>query len=328
MESMIPMNSWRTRIIRSTRKWNKPIACAAIILALLVVPQAMAQTTNPSPSPLYGCKAEYIKHYVARRAGGPIKVDGIPDEAAWQEAEKSPSFADMVTGDPAIYDTHAALLWDDQYLYVAFWIDEPFVEAHLTKDNSLIFQENDAEVFINGGDTYYEFETNALGTTYQVFYIWRDAYKKGGPFDIPEFDILKQHALTFGGDYDRQAKTFWKGTNPRGIRYAFVGWEMPKLLHAVHVDGKINDDSSRDRGWTVELAFPWAEMKYLADGRALPPRDGDTWKIFFGRFELLHNAGVELQPHPAWSWSRHGVMDTHLPDCFTEIQMSTQAAGR
>jgi len=31
---------------------------------------------------------------------------------------------------------------------------------------------------IDGGDTYYEFETNARGTTYQMFYIWRDAYKK------------------------------------------------------------------------------------------------------------------------------------------------------
>jgi len=50
----------------------------------------------------------------------------------------------------------------------------------------LIFRENDVEVFIDGGDCYYEFEINALGTIYEVFFIWQDAYKRGGRFDVPE----------------------------------------------------------------------------------------------------------------------------------------------
>lgn len=315
-----------------------------LFLTFLIGPSGWAETagkSNAAPEPsadsrgqtaagtaTYGCTEDYIKHYVARRADGPVTVDGQLEEASWQKAEKSPSFADMVTGEPALYDTQAAVLWDNQYLYVAFWMEEPFVRARLTENNSLIFQENDAEVFIDGGDSYYEFETNALGTTYQVFYIWRDAYKKGGRFDAPEFDVLKHNALTFGGDYDRQAETFWKGTHPRGIRYAFLGWDFPGLLHAVRVDGKINDSSARDRSWTVELAFPWTSMKGLAGNRSLPPHDGDVWKIFFGRFELLRTGGVELEPHPAWSWSRHGVYDTHLPECFTAIHISDQPVGK
>lgn len=88
----------------------------------------------------YGCSESDIAHYQARRATGPIRVDGLLDEPDWQKAEKSPRFVDMATGEPAIYGTRAAVLWDDQNLYIGFWIEEPFVQARLTETNSLIFQ--------------------------------------------------------------------------------------------------------------------------------------------------------------------------------------------
>jgi len=65
-----------------------------------------------------------------------------------------------------------------------------------------------------------------------------------------------------------------------------------------------------------------------AAGRSLPPRDGDVWRIFFGRFELLRPGGVELNPHPAWVMSRHAVYDTHIPECFPYIQMSNKTVGQ
>jgi len=312
----------------------KRTALLGVALALLLASPGKSSCQNAASEPPqsgakaadmhYACSESDIAHYTARRATGPIRVDGLLDESDWQKAEKSPRFVDMATGEPAIYGTRAAVLWDDQNLYIAFWIEEPFVQAKLTGKNPLIFNENDAEVFIDGGDTYYEFETNARGTTYQMFYIWRDAYKKGGRFDVPEFDPVKNNAMTFGGDYDRQAPTFWKGTNPRGLRWAYFGWGFPGLQSAVHVDGTLNDNSDIDKGWTVELAFPWKGAKWLAGDRPLPPKEGDTWKIFFGRFELLRVAGAEVQPHPGWSWNRHGVYDTHLPQCWTAVHFSTR----
>ena len=94
----------------------------------------------------YGCSEKDIAHYVCRRAAGQITIDGRLDEPSWQKAEKSPRFVDMVTGEPGFYDTRAAALWDDEYLYIGLWVEEPYVEAHLTKRGSLIFQENDAGV--------------------------------------------------------------------------------------------------------------------------------------------------------------------------------------
>lgn len=270
------------------------------------------------------CSQAEVAHYTCYRTRGPLVVDGLLDEPAWQKAPRSPRFVDMVTGAPGFFDTRAAALWDARHLYIAFWIEEPFVEAQLTERDSLIFNENDVEVFIDGGDCYYEFEINALGTIYEVFFIWQDAYTRGSRFDVPEFDLLSRKALSFGGNYDRDPRTFWWGTHPRGCRWAFLDWDFPGLQAAVHVEGVLNDSSTIDKGWTVELAFPWEGMTWLANGRSLPPRPGDTWRIFFGRFEKLSANGAEIQPHPAWVWSRHGVADTHLPDCFPCVHFAEE----
>ena len=268
-----------------------------------------------------------VTHYTCFRTPTPIQIDGSLDKAAWQKAPKSARFVDMVSGNPGLFDTRTAALWDDENLYVAFWIEEPFVAATHTVRDSIIFQENDVEVFIDGGDCYYEFEINALNTVYEVFFIWRDAFTRGSRFDVPEFDLYKRRVFSFGGDYDRQPASFWDGTHPRKTRWAFLDWDFPGLRSAVQVDGKLNDPTTLSKGWTVEIAFPWKGMAHLANGRSLPPKDGDAWRIFFGRFERLMSGGGEVQPHPAWVMSPHGIYDTHQPQCFPYIHFSDKAAG-
>ena len=262
--------------------------------------------------------------YICYRTRTLPVVDGNLTESSWGKAPKSPRFVDMVTGDPGFFDTRAAALWDNDNLYIGFWVEEPFVEAYLTERDSLIFMENDVEVFIDGGDCYYEFEINVLNTIYEVFFIWQDAYQRGSKFDVPEFDLLARRALSFGGNYDRSGWNFWRGTHPRGVRWAFTDWDFPGLRSAVHVDGVLNNRSVVDKGWTVELAFPWSGMTWLANDRPLPPREGDVWNIFFGRFEKLEVASARPEPQPAWCWTKHGTLDTHLPEKFTRVQFSSQ----
>jgi hypothetical protein len=230
----------------------------------------------------------------------------------------------MVTGHPGFYNTQAAVLWNKDFLYIGFWIEEPFVKATQTERDSIVFLENDVEVFIDGGDCYYELEINALNTVYEVFFIWRDAYQKGSRFDVPEFDVYSEKAVTFGGDYDRSGASFWWGRHPRGLRWAFLDWDMPGLQTAVMIDGKINDDSVVDKGWQVEIAIPWKGMTWLAGERSLPPKEGDTWRLFFGRFQKMNTSGIDIEPHPAWAWNKHGVYDTHLPECFTHVHFTEE----
>jgi hypothetical protein len=273
---------------------------------------------NAQPS----CPESQIIHYTCYRTHQPLEINGLLDKQVWQKAPRSGRFVDTVTGQPGWFDTRTAMLWDEKHFYVAFWVEEPFIVANHTERDSTIFQENDVEVFIDGGDCYYEFEINALNTVYEIMFIWRDAYTRNSRFNVPAFDLLTRRVFSFGCDYDRQPATFWEGTHPRKTRWAFLDWDFPGLQTAVQVDGKINDPMTIDRGWTVELAFPWEGMSWLANGRALPPKDGDTWRMFFGRFQKLVSSGIEVNPHPAWVMSKHGIYDTHQPQCFPYIHFS------
>lgn len=261
--------------------------------------------------------------YIAYKTREKIVIDGKLNEKAWELAPKSPRFVDIITGEPAIYDTRCAVLWDDEYLYIGYWVEEPFVQATYTERDSLLFNENNVELFVDGGDTYYELEINALNTIYEVFFIWKDAYKKDGKYDVPEFNLYEREAYTFGGNHDRQGPHFWKGTHPRGLRYAFTDWDFPGLVTAVHVDGKINDPTHVDKGWTVELALPWEGMKWLANGRPLPPKDGDEWRFQFSRYEKLHGLNGPPQ-NVGWAWDPAGSDDNHRPEKFTPVTFSTK----
>ena len=94
---------------------------------------------------------------------------------------------------------------------------------------------------------------------------------------------------------------------------------MPGLRSAVGLKGTLNDPTSTDQGWSVELAIPWQSLKYLADGRQLPPADGDLWKFFLGRCNKKVVDGREISPHPASALRSHGVYDTHMPEEWSVI---------
>jgi hypothetical protein len=97
------------------------------------------------------------------------------------------------------------------------------------------------------------------------------------------------------------------------------------MKSVVHVDGTISDNSDVDTGWTVELAFPWKGMGPLAEGRSIPPQDGDTWRMDFSRFEAFDREGNLLEPSQGWAFNKHGVYDSHIPECFTFVRFVTKA---
>ncbi len=289
-------------------------ALTAVLLACGIM--TLTAQTWPFPWP-----EDRIASYTARRASSPIVVDGRLDEAAWQAAERSPRFADLIGGRPGIHDTRAAVLWDDTYLYVGYWIEEPFIEATLTERDAPIYTNNDVELFIAGRDAYYEFEINAFGTIYEVFFIWEREFESSGYARLPAFDRSRPGVRPFPGVGFKQ--------HPRGPRIGYWNWDMPGLETAVHVDGTINDNTDRDRGWTVEMRMPWRSLEHLAmpDGRALPPRDGDEWRMDFSRFNIYKEAPPAKDPG-GWAWSPHGVWDSHIPELFTRVRFSTEPAGR
>jgi hypothetical protein len=246
-----------------------------------------------SPFPPY----VHPKGYVCYRAIGPVTIDGRLDKACWQAAPWTDDFVD-IEGDAKPrprFRTRCKMLWDDDYFYVGAELEEPHVWATLTQHDSVIFKDNDFEVFIDPkGDNhaYYEFEMNALNTGWDLFLTM--PYKDGGT--------------------------------------PINSWEIPGLKTAVHVDGTINDPSDVDRGWSVEIAFPWKVLREVVPKQP-KPRDGDQWRVNFSRVEWKHEivAGKYRKiPDIAednWVWSPQGVINMHRPETWGYVQFSTAKVG-
>lgn len=251
--------------------------------------------------------------YTAYKATG-ITIDGHLNESAWSKATWSPLFVDLVTGKTGRLESCAAILWNERFLYIAFRLQEPDVRAALTEQDSPIYRDNDVEVFIDGVDCYYELEINALGTIYEVFWIWDDALNSSR-FQKPAFDSTAHPVLKLDG--------IGQHKHPRGMRSGFLDWDMPDLRWGVAVQGTINKSIDRDKGWTVEIAIPWQSLAVLAGPRQIPPRNGDIWAIDCSRFEHFGEQGDRLDPPAGWAWKQHGAYDSHMPEKFPNIQFST-----
>ena len=221
----------------------------------------------------------------------------------------------MISGANTIHKTQAAVLWDEEYLYVGYWIEEPNLQASLTERDAPIYTNNDVELFIAGEDAYYEFEINSYGTIYEVLFIWEEAFVKKGYSLLEVFNRNNDGVRPFNG-------VGYKN-HPRGKRIGYWNWDFEGLKSGVSLDGTINDDSDRDRGWTVELALPWSTMKVLGIGNDLnfPPKDQDVLRMDFYRFNLYKEA-PPAKDNGGWAWSPHGVWDSHVPECFTFIHFS------
>ncbi|MFM8357953.1 MAG: carbohydrate-binding family 9-like protein, partial [Verrucomicrobiota bacterium] len=153
-----------------------------------------------------------------------------------------------------------------------------------------------------------------LNTTYEVFFLWEAEWERAGFSAAPEWARNKLQPFNGVGF----------NSHPRGGRLGNFHWFFPGKRTAVFVDGTLNDDRDRDRGWSVEVAFPWAGMKWLAtDGRALPPKERDVWRIDLSRFNQYREA-PPAQDSGGWALSAHRVWDSHVPECFPRVRFTTR----
>lgn len=68
-----------------------------------------------------------------------------------------------------------------------------------------------------------------------------------------------------------------------------LAWDS-KMKTAVRVDGKVNDDGDRDRGWSAEMQIPFATLAQVPN---TPPKRGDRWRFNLYRLEMHDRKNVE-----------------------------------
>ena len=157
--------------------------------------------------------------YLIPRADQPIVIDGRQNDPSWEKAPFTKDFIDIEGHKTPDQKTRLKMLWDEEFLYIYAHLEEKHIWATLKNRDTIIFYNNDFEVFIspsNSNHNYGEIEINALNT------VW---------------DLL----------LDRPYNT--KG-NP------IFNWNIQNLKSAVHIEGTLNNPSDVDEYWSVEMAIP------------------------------------------------------------------------
>lgn len=242
---------------------------------------------------------EAPRKYVSFKAIDGIQVDGVDQEDSWKKADWSDTFIDIEGKKEPTYKTQMKMVWDEKYLYFFAKLEEPNVWGTLKQRDTVIFYNNDFEIFIDpDGDThnYMEFEMNALNTVWDLF-------------------LTKP--------YRNQGKVL-------------DSWDIQGIMTAVHVDGTLNNPDDIDKGWSVEIAIPWEVLKEANSHNDIPVNE--FWRFGFsrvnwefdlndGRYARKKDTKGNYLPEYNWVWSPQWVINMHEPEKWGYVYFSDREVG-
>ncbi|TDS19083.1 carbohydrate binding protein with CBM9 domain [Maribacter caenipelagi] len=232
--------------------------------------------------------------YVAENTTEIINIDGKMDEVSWSKTSWSSNFVDIEGIIKPTYETKFKMLWDDTNIYFFAELKEPHVWATLKQKDTIIFYDNDFEIFLDpDGDThnYYELEMNALNTIWDLYL--SKPYRNNG--------------------------------------YVMDGWDFKGIQSAVQVNGTLNNSTDIDEGWTIEIAIPWSFTTTPGGTTRVP--ENESWRINFsrvnwdfdlenGRYTRKKDAVGNFLPEYNWVWSPQGVINMHEPEHWGYVYFS------
>ena len=224
----------------------------------------------------YACSAGELAVYMSPKVCKPPVIDGKLDDDAWKVAP-AVTLVLAETGKPATKDTKARMCWDDKYLYVAFDCVDQDVWGTLTEHDDYVFTEEVVEMFLSPNcdlARYYEINVSPRNTIF-------DAFIHNPGSGLPGTET--SHA-----------------------------WTCEGLRTAIKVDGTLDDRTDIDRGWSAEIAIPFAAL-----GRGTP-RPGERWRGNLYRIDL----SPEPEEFQAWSPTMNVPASFHIPTRFGTIFFS------
>ena len=175
----------------------------------------------------------------------PLTVDGELNEPVWKKA-KTIALVIPVSFQEPISKTEARIVYDKDFLYVAFKAYDEDIWGMTTERDSATCNEDVLEVFFKthpDKDPYFNFEINALGTVLDAYNVKRNA----------------------AGNYKRWSQ-----------------WDCAGLKMVSKVKGTVNNWADRDEYWILEVAIPFTGIPTLG-GKA--PLKGDKWLFNLARYD-------------------------------------------
>ena len=240
------------------------------------------------------------KTHVVYRTVDEIQIDGKATELSWKKANWTSEFIDIEGEKKPMFRTRVKMLRDSKYLYFFAALEEPHVWGTLKQRDTVIFYNNDFEIFIDpDGDThnYYELEMNALNTLWDLFLT--KPYRNNGK--------------------------------------VLDSWDIQGIKTAIAIKGTLNDASDKDSGWNIEIAIPWAVLTEASESNS--PPENTFWRLNFSRvnwdFDLINGAYSrkkniktgDYMPEYNWVWSPQGVIAMHEPEKWGYIYFSEKEVG-
>ncbi len=213
--------------------------------------------------------------------GESITVDGKLDEPVWSRAVATAKWTSPDGKDRPVPETTARFAWTPDTLYVAVESVDSDVWSTFTERDSNTWEQEVIEVFLDP-----------------------DGDKK----DYLELQVTPANVI-FDAKFERHRSDLAKAR----------AWNMKGFETAVAVDGTLNERGDTDKGYTVEMAIPVAEVP----GAKAPLAHGFTWRINLFRWDAPKEGRQQ-----AAAFSPPIVGDFHALDRFGRIRFMDPKLGR
>jgi len=180
--------------------------------------------------------------YEVKYAASRIQVDGKLDEKAWQAAEPIVLIFPWDSQTGAKQKTTVRVLWDDQNLYIGYECEDTDITAQFTQRDDPTYRDDAVEAFINPR-----------------------------PSQTDVYMGLEMNARAVLYDY----------VSIKSAQYVLKRFNLEGVQLATFIDGTLNTRGDQDKGWSLEVAIPWANFEELARR----PEPGAVWTAAFNRWD-------------------------------------------
>lgn len=184
----------------------------------------------------------------------PIDIDGQLDEAAWNRTARTAAFVNPVSAEAASFRSGARALFDDDNLYVAFEVQDAFIQNTIDERDGHLWNQDAVEIFIDpdgNGRDYFEVQVSPTGQVFDT------------RFDAPHLPP----------------------------QFGHVDWNA-QVRAEVALRGTANDEEA-DQGYTVEIAIPWSSFT-VDGTPVERPQPGASWRMNLFAVNLVGAAGTQF----------------------------------
>lgn len=222
------------------------------------------------------------KTYKVQKASSLLIIDGKANETDWQKAEAL-TFTNFYRS-PMPDDkqsTTLKMLWDDSHIYLLYECKDKFITANIKERDGFTFQDDCAEIFL-----------------------------------IPTEDKIKMH---FGFELNlyKIANDFVFLNDIHKNERIVVKAYSPEYKVAVTIDGTLNDNSDKDKGWIMEFAIPF--KAFHTAGATTEIVAGAKWSFMAARQDRNELASERVSTSTVFPLKK-GFEDIHNPKNFGLIE--------